>query len=112
MELSEKSCVPCEGDVPALEGPELEAYLDRVDEGWEAVDEHHITREFGFDDFVGALDFANRVGRVAEEEGHHPDLCISWGRAEVTVYTHAIDGLSENDFILASKIDRIHGDPS
>lgn len=74
-------------------------------EGWEAVEEHHLEKEYKFANFAGALDFVNRVGAVAEAEGHHPDINFGWGYARIRIYTHAIDGLSESDFILAAKID-------
>jgi 4a-hydroxytetrahydrobiopterin dehydratase len=73
---------------------------------WRIIEEHHLAKTFLFADFKMALDFVNRVGAVAEREGHHPDLGLSWGRADVKIYTHKIDGLSESDFILAAKIDR------
>ncbi len=103
--LAEKSCVPCEGGVDALRGSELDEYRGRVHERWRVVDEHRLEAEFGFEDFAGALAFTNDVGRIAEEEGHHPEICLTWGRTTVGIWTHAIDGLSENDFILAAKID-------
>jgi 4a-hydroxytetrahydrobiopterin dehydratase len=74
---------------------------------WEVVNEHHLRRTFKFPDFMQALAFVNKVGEVAEKEGHHPDILLSWGKAEVTTWTHSIDGLSEGDFILAAKVDRI-----
>ena len=73
---------------------------------WKIVEEHHLSKTFSFPDFKTALDFVNRVGEAAETEGHHPDLCLSWGKVEVKTYTHKIDGLTESDFILAAKIDR------
>lgn len=103
--LAEEHCVPCHGGVNPLKGDELYNFAGRVPE-WNIVDEHHLTRSFTFPDFRTALDFVNRVGAVAEQEGHHPDLLLTWGRVDVTTYTHAIDGLSENDFILAAKIDQ------
>ena len=106
-DLADRSCTPCTGDTPRLEGEELEEMRGRVHDRWEVVDEHHLTTSVSFDDFQGALDFTNRVGEVAEDEGHHPEICLTWGEARVEVYTHAIDGLSENDFILAAKIDEI-----
>ena len=107
MSLAEKHCVPCRGGVPALQGAELEAMKSQV-AGWEVVNGHHLTKGFTFPDFRTALDFVNRVGAVAEEEGHHPDLCLSWGKVDVKTWTHKIDGLTESDFILAAKIDRLH----
>jgi 4a-hydroxytetrahydrobiopterin dehydratase len=103
MNLAEKHCVPCRGDTPPLRGAELERWKAEVP-GWDVVDEHHLTRAFRFPDFRAALDFVNRVGEVAEQEGHHPDIGLGWGHAEITLWTHAIGGLSESDFILAAKI--------
>ena len=106
-DLTEKSCIPCSGDTPPLEGDELEEMRGEVDDRWEVVDGHHLRTTVSFDDFQGALDFTNRVGELAEEEGHHPEICLTWGEARVKMWTHAIDGLSENDFIMAAKIDDI-----
>ncbi|HKK27302.1 MAG TPA: 4a-hydroxytetrahydrobiopterin dehydratase [Gemmatimonadota bacterium] len=105
--LAEKECVPCKGGVPPLEGEELEGLLAELDGGWRVVEEHHLEKEFAFEDFVGALEFVNRVGRLAEEQGHHPDLHLSWGRAGVEIWTHKIDGLTESDFVLAAKIEEL-----
>jgi 4a-hydroxytetrahydrobiopterin dehydratase len=102
--LSEKHCVPCHGGVPRLTGEEVEPLLAQL-EGWEAVGVHHLSKEYRFKNFTDALAFVNRVGRVAESEGHHPDISFGWGYARVEIYTHAIDGLSESDFILAARID-------
>jgi len=76
-------------------------------EGWSHERHHHIARTFTFPDFVGALNFANQVGEIAESEGHHPDLLVAWGRCQVTIWTHKVDGLTESDFILAAKIDEL-----
>jgi 4a-hydroxytetrahydrobiopterin dehydratase len=92
--------------VPPLEGEELEALSRQVPE-WEVVEEHHLKREFRFGNFREALAFVNRVGELAEEQGHHPDIAFGWGRVEVTIFTHKIDGLTESDFILAAKVDRL-----
>jgi len=105
-ELAEKQCVPCRGGIPPLKGAELDALRKQVP-GWEAVNEHHLKKGFAFPDFQRALDFVNRVGAVAEEQGHHPDVFLAWGKVEVTIWTHKIDGLTESDFILAAKIDRL-----
>jgi len=104
--LSDKTCVPCTTDVPALEGEEL-AGLHRQLQGWELVEGHHLRKSFRFGDFREALEFVNRVGELAEEQGHHPDVGFGWGWAEIRVFTHRIDGLSENDFILAAKVDAL-----
>lgn len=89
-----------------MESAEVETYLGKV-EGWGHTGHHRISRTFVFPDFAGALEFANRVGEIAETEGHHPDLLVAWGRVEVTIWTHKLNGLTESDFILAAKIDRI-----
>lgn len=105
-ELAEKQCVPCRGGVPTLTGTELET-MHRSVPSWSVVNEHHLHREYRFPDFKQALDFVNRVGAVAEEQGHHPDIFLAWGRVEVTIWTHKINGLTESDFIMAAKIDRL-----
>jgi 4a-hydroxytetrahydrobiopterin dehydratase len=106
--LAAKSCVPCRGGVPPLKGKELDDFHRQVPE-WQVVNEHHLTRRFKFPDFKQALAFVNRVGEVAEEQGHHPDMLLAWGKAEITLWTHKIDGLTESDFIMAAKIDRLAG---
>lgn len=105
-DLASKTCVPCRGGVPPMKGTELEKYLKQVS-GWKAINEHHLTRAFTFPDFKQALAFVNKVGAIAEEQGHHPDILLSWGKAEVTTWTHKIDGLTESDFILAAKINQL-----
>lgn len=105
-DLANRACVPCSGGVPRLEGAELERFAMQV-ESWNVVESHHLTRHYGFDDFKTAQAFVNRVGEVAEGEGHHPDIAFGWGYADIKVFTHAIDGLSESDFILAAKIDKL-----
>lgn len=105
-ELAAKTCVPCRGGVPPLKGKELDG-LQRQLPGWEVVDEHHLERTFGFPDFRAALVFTNRVGELAEEQGHHPDIYLAWGKVGVKIWTHKIDGLTESDFVLAAKIDRL-----
>jgi 4a-hydroxytetrahydrobiopterin dehydratase len=106
-QLADKKCVPCRGEVPALKGKELEELHQKVPK-WTVTNEHHIHREFRFPDFVKALEFVNRVGALAEEQGHHPDILLTWGKAEITMWTHKIDGLTESDFIMAAKIDRLN----
>lgn len=105
-QLSRKHCVPCEGGVPRLRGERVRELADELD-GWRVVEEHHLRKVFVFPDFKSALAFVDRVGDIAEGEGHHPDIHLSWGRVEIETWTHAIDGLSENDFILAAKIDEV-----
>lgn len=105
--LASKTCIPCRGGVPPLTGPELQALESQV-AGWRVVDEHHLLKTFTFPDFAKALAFVNRVGAVAEEQGHHPDIFLTWGKAEIKTWTHKIDGLTESDFILAAKIDQLY----
>jgi 4a-hydroxytetrahydrobiopterin dehydratase len=105
-DLASKTCVPCRGNVPPLVGKELEALASQVPE-WKVVNGHHISRGFKFPDFVQALAFVNKVGAIADEQGHHPDILISWGKADVTTWTHKINGLTESDFILAARIDKL-----
>lgn len=105
--LASKECVPCRGGVPPLEGEELRDLQRELGAGWEVVDEHHLEKSFDFPDFVSALAFVNRVGELAEEQGHHPDLHLTWGEARVQIWTHKIDGLTESDFVLAAKIEEI-----
>lgn len=106
MSLAQKHCVPCRGGVPPLKGAELENLKNQVT-GWQVVEEHHLTKTYTFPDFLKALEFVNRAGAIAEQEGHHPDLYLSWGKVGVKTWTHKIDGLTESDFILAAKIDQI-----
>lgn len=105
-ELASKTCTPCRGGVAPLAGQELEALAKQVPQ-WKVVNGHHITRVFKFPDFQQALAFVNKAGAIAEEQGHHPDILLSWGKAEITTWTHSINGLSESDFILAAKIDKL-----
>ncbi len=107
--LAEKNCVPCRGGVPALKGSQLLELLNQIPERsqWNLVQEHHLVRNFKFPDFKSALAFVNRVGELAEGQGHHPDILLGWGKAEITIWTHAVDGLTESDFILAAKIDQL-----
>jgi len=105
-DLAAKTCVPCRGGVPPLAGEQL-AKLQEQLPSWEVVKGHHLHKSFTFPDFVKALDFVNRVGQVAEQQGHHPDILLTWGKAEITTWTHKIDGLTESDFILAAKIDQL-----
>jgi len=102
--LTEKHCAPCHGGVAPLRGDGLRKLSAELPD-WKVIDQHHLARTFAFKDFKTALEFVNRVGGVAEQEGHHPNICFTWGSAKIETYTHAIDGLSENDFILAAKID-------
>lgn len=106
-DLASKTCVPCRGGMPPLKGEELASLLKQV-AGWSVVEEHHIAKTFKFPDFRKALDFTNRVGELAEDQGHHPDIYLAWGKVGITTWTHKINGLTESDFILAAKIDRLY----
>jgi len=109
-DLSKKKCVPCEGGIPAFNKDEIHEYLKKVN-GWDARENEekkfYLIKEFKFKNFVQSQEFVNKVGDIAENEGHHPDIWFGWGYANVKIYTHAIDGLAESDFILASKVDKI-----
>ena len=105
VSLTQKHCVPCKGGVPPLRGEELQKLSAQVPD-WKVIAEHHLSKTFVFPDFKTALAFVNRAGAVAEAEGHHPDLMLTWGRVDVKTYTHKIDGLTESDFILAARIDQ------
>jgi 4a-hydroxytetrahydrobiopterin dehydratase len=107
--LADRSCVPCRGGVPPLKGKNLKEIHQQLANPaqWKIVDDHHIVRAHKFPDFKSALAFVNRVGEVAEAEGHHPDILLGWGKVEITTWTHAVDGLTESDFILAAKIDQL-----
>jgi len=108
--LADKTCVPCRGGVPPLKGESLAEIHRQLPESgqWNVVGEHHLVRRYKFPDFKSALAFVNQVGSLAEEQGHHPDIMLGWGKVEITTWTHAVDGLTESDFILAAKIDRLH----
>jgi 4a-hydroxytetrahydrobiopterin dehydratase len=107
MTLTQKKCIPCEAGTPPIGPLEARKMMAELDPSWHLVADHELRREFPFKDFSSALAFANKVGRLADEEGHHPNLTIQWGLLVVETWTHAIDGLSENDFILAAKIDEL-----
>lgn len=106
--LADRTCVPCRAGATPLKGEALQELARQVPE-WEVVGEHHLRRVWRWKNFVEALAFVNRVGAVAEELGHHPVIELSWGRTVVSLHTHRIDGLTENDFILAARIDKIAG---
>jgi 4a-hydroxytetrahydrobiopterin dehydratase len=105
--LAKRKCIPCEGGIPKLEPDEVATFLKQLNGAWTVVDGHHLRRNYTFPDFAGALAFVNRVGALAEENGHHPDLSLTWGKAAIELYTHAVNGLTETDFILAAKVDEL-----
>lgn len=106
-DLTEQKCEPCRKGTPPLTRNEIDALLPQLSKQWKVVDDHHLERQFLFPDFKSALDFTVKVGELAEFEGHHPDIQLSWGKVTIILFTHKIKGLSRNDFILSSKIDRI-----
>lgn len=105
-ELASRQCVPCRGGVPPLNSEEISKLSPQL-QGWEVVNDHHLTKSYKFANFVEAQQFVNRVGDLAEEQGHHPDICFGWGHADISIWTHKINGLTESDFILAAKIDEL-----
>ena len=107
MELSTKKCIPCEGGIPPLNEKEIKEYKKLLSVDWKVSDNNKITREFFFVSYRHTMDFVNKVADLAEEEGHHPVLHIYFGRLVADLWTHSINGLSENDFILAAKIDKL-----
>ena len=106
-DLAAKQCIPCRGGVPPLKGADLAAVQTELGGDWQVIDEHHLEKTYRFDDFRLALDFTVRVGEMAEEQDHHPDICLAWGKATVTIWTHKIDGLTESDFVFAAKADAL-----
>ena len=106
-DLASRKCIPCRGDIPPLDGEELHTLHERLGGGWELVDDHHLTKTYRFPNFQQALDFTNRIGALAEEVNHHPNICLGWGRVEVELWTHKIDGLAEADFVWAAKADQL-----
>ena len=106
-ELTSKHCTACEKGADRLNGEAIQRLRQELGEGWHVVDEHHLQKAFEFKNFKEALAFTNRVGEVAEQEGHHPDIFLTWGKVQLSLHTHSIDGLSENDFILAAKADQV-----
>jgi len=104
--LAQKTCIPCRGGVPPLKGEELDALQEKLGNDWQIINEHHLEKEYIFADFRQALDFTVKVGEVAENQGHHPDIYLAWGKVKLTIWTHKIDGLTESDFIFAAKADQ------
>ena len=106
-ELAEKECIACREGVAPLKGEALADLQTQLGNGWQVINTHHLEKEFTFKNFREALAFTNKVGALAEEQGHHPDIYLAWGRVKITIWTHKIDGLTESDFIMAAKIDRL-----
>jgi 4a-hydroxytetrahydrobiopterin dehydratase len=106
-ELAKKHCIPCSGGVPPLTSDQIAELSPQLVAEWSVVDGHHLERVWALDDFEQALALTNKIGELAEEEGHHPDIFLAWGKVKLTIFTHSIDGLSEADFILAAKVDQL-----
>lgn len=104
--LAAKKCVPCEGGVPPLDASRVDELLEQV-EGWKVENNQHLERTFRFEDFATGLAFVNQVGTIADQEGHHPDVHLAWGKVRIELWTHKINGLTESDFILAAKINTV-----
>lgn len=107
MNLTDKKCVPCEGGVDPLKKDQIDEYLKVLDSSWQVVDDKSIARKFKFSDFKASIGFVNKVAQIAESEGHHPDITINYNKVTIELTTHSIGGLSENDFIVASKIENL-----
>lgn len=110
QELADKQCIPCRGGIPPLTTDEIRPLALQLPD-WEVVDGHHLDRSYKFKDFRQALEFTNRVGELAEEQGHHPDIYLAWGKVGIQLWTHKIDGLSESDFVMAAKVERLNQAP-
>jgi len=105
-DLAEGVCIPCSGGVPPLKGKELIIIKEKLGNNWELIDEHHLEKEYSFENFRKALDFTIKVGELAEKQNHHPDIYLAWGKVKLAIWTHKIDGLTESDFIFAAKADK------
>ena len=105
-DLAKKTCIPCRGGVPPLKGTQLADLQEKLKNDWKIINEHHLEKEYSFKNFKEALDFTVKVGELAENQDHHPDIFLTWGKVKVTIWTHKIDGLTESDFIFAAKTDR------
>tara|TARA_B100000579_G_C22250147_1_gene584476 strand:+ start:233 stop:562 length:330 start_codon:yes stop_codon:yes gene_type:complete len=105
-DLAKKTCIPCRGGVPPLKGTQLADLQEKLKNEWKIINEHHLEKVFSFKNFKEALDFTIKVGELAENQDHHPDIFLTWGKVKVTIWTHKIDGLTESDFIFAAKTDR------
>ncbi|MCJ7429004.1 MAG: 4a-hydroxytetrahydrobiopterin dehydratase [Candidatus Nanohaloarchaeota archaeon QJJ-5] len=105
--LANQQCVPCQGGVPPMQPEEIEELITDLHDDWDAVNDHHLKRSFDLADFEEALALTNDIGEIAEAEGHHPNIELTWGEVTVTIYTHKIDGLHKADFVLAAKIDEL-----
>lgn len=106
-ELVKKDCLPCRGGVPPLTPEQIRPLREQLSAQWLVVHDHHLRRSYTFGNFRQALDFVIQVGELAEAQNHHPDIALAWGKVDIDIWTHKIDGLTESDFILAAKIEQI-----
>ncbi len=107
MSLADNQCVPCRGGVPPVDPAKAQELLGQLEQGWALNSEGHLERAYAFKNFAEALEFVNKVGAIAEDQGHHPDLFLAWGKCKVEIWTHKIQGLTESDFFFAAKADRV-----
>ena len=105
-DLAKKTCIPCKGGVPPMKGAKLDDLLEKLKNDWKIIKEHHLEKEYSFKNFKEALNFTIKVGELAENQGHHPDIFLAWGKVKLTIWTHKIDGLTESDFIFAANADK------
>ena len=105
-DLAKKTCIPCKGGVPPMKGAKLDDLLEKLKNDWKIIKDHHLEKEYSFKNFKEALNFTIKVGELAENQGHHPDIFLAWGKVKLTIWTHKIDGLTESDFIFAAKADK------
>ncbi len=105
-DLAKKTCIPCKGGVPPMKAAKLDDLLEKLKNDWKIIKEHHLEKEYSFKNFKEALNFTIKVGELAENQGHHPDIFLAWGKVKLTIWTHKIDGLTESDFIFAAKADK------
>ena len=108
-ELAAKTCIPCRGGVPPLQSDEIQKLLGQLGGDWKVIENHHLQKDYAFKNFAEALAYTNRVGAMAEDQGHHPDIYLAWGKVAIDTWTHKINGLTESDFVLAAKIDTLPG---
>src|SRR5215471_13524387 len=107
--LAEQECAACKVGAPPLKGEALATLAMELGNAWQVMNEHHLEKQYKFKNFREALDFTNKVGELAEAQGHHPDIYLAWGMVKLTIWTHKIDGLTESDFVFAAKVDRLEG---
>ena len=105
-DLAKKTCIPCKGGIPPLKGTKLDELLEKLKNDWKIIKEHHLEKEYLFKNFKEALSFTIKIGELAENQGHHPDIFLTWGKVKLSIWTHKIDGLTESDFIFAAKADK------